>query len=219
MSLSRWHRLAAWIGGAQLLIWIGTGVSFAWFDFAAVRGSGDRLPPPALDVARVRLGAAEALARAQAAHAGAPSGLELRMVAGAPAWVARVGDDEVAIDGADGHLVRVDAAAAAAIARAAHAAHPGARVERAGAGDDVPLPAWRVRLDDRRGTEVCVAERTGEILAWRTISYRRFDRLWSLHTLGYVNRDHPSHAAMRVVTALAAAIALSGLLLLLRRRR
>jgi uncharacterized membrane protein YkoI len=220
MTLMRWHRLAAWIGGTQLLVWIASGVAFAWFDFAAVRGTGDKLPPPPLDVARVRLTAAEATARAQAAHAGgAATALALRMVAGAPVYVIELGDAEVAIDAGDGHLLLVDGAQATAIARAGHAAHPPPRgaASEAGAGDDVPLPAWRVPLGDARRTDVYVAARTGEIVAWRTAAYRRFDVLWSLHTLGYVNRDHPSHPAMRVVTALAAAILLTGLLLLFRR--
>ena len=217
MQLMRWHRLAAWIGGTQLVIWIATGLAFSWFDFGAVRGTGDRLPAAPLDLGGVTLAPARA-----AELAGAPAAsVTLRMAGATPVYVVGGGDADVAFDARGGQRVHIDADGAAAIARAGHRAHPATRaaVTAAGAGDDVPLPAWRVPLGDARRTDVFVAAATGEIVAWRTATYRQFDFLWSLHTLGYVNRDMPSHAAMRVVTALAALIALTGILLLLRRLR
>jgi uncharacterized iron-regulated membrane protein len=208
--LGRWHRLAAWIGGAQLLVWIGTGFAFSWFDFAAVRGTGDRAPPPAIEWHYVRV-------TPEAAAPGAHT-IVLRPLVDRAVYVV---DDERLIDAADGKALSVDAALAQAIARAAHVGTTAVRaVAPATASDpDIALPAWRVQLDDRAQTVVFVAQRTGEIIGWRNASWRRFDRLWSLHVLGYVSRDHPAHAAMRVVSALALAIALTGVALLLGARR
>jgi hypothetical protein len=135
--------------------------------------------------------------------------------------VAYVIDDARLIDAADGKPLVVDATLAGAIARTSYAGRADARsVEAATASDpDIVLPAWRVQLADAAQTTVYVAQRTGQIVGWRNSSWRSFDRLWSLHVLGYVNRDHVSHPAMRVVSALALAIALSGLALLVGRRR
>jgi hypothetical protein len=78
---------------------------------------------------------------------------------------------------------------------------------------------WRVRLADAHRTDVLIAPSTGKVLAFRNSSWRWFDRLWSLHVLGYVNRDHPSHVAMRVLAALALLAVVSGAALLVATRR
>lgn len=209
--LRRWHRIAVWIGGAQLLVWIGTGFAFTWFDFAAVRGTNDRAPPPVLDWSKVQM-------RPSEAAGGAAHTVALRPLADRVAYVI---DDARLVDASDGRPLEVDTVLAQQISRSAHVAHPAVlSVEEATPSDpDVGLPAWRVRLTDAKQTQVFISRRTGEIVGWRNNSWRHFDRLWSLHVLGYVSRDHPAHLAMRIVTGLALAIALTGLVLLSLRRR
>jgi hypothetical protein len=221
--LRRWHRLATLVVGAQLLIWTGTGFAFTWFDFGRVRGAGDRKPPAVLPLDGVKVSPVEAAARA----GGRVTGLSLQARLGRPVWlVSRDGQDPICIDATSGQpLAAVDEAQAGQIARAAHTRTVSVtsveRLTRPQQVTDLDVPVFRVRLDDGQGTEVFVSP-TGEVVSWRNGTWRWFDRLWSLHVLGYINRDNPAHPALRVVGGLALLVSLTGVGLWisqLRRRR
>lgn len=217
------HRLATLVVGAQLLVWTLTGVAFSWFDFDAVRGRRDRAAPAPMVLDGLKIEVGEAIARARAsAGAGAVATVELRSLFGRPVWaVGLAGGKTVLVDGRDGAIrPPVSADEAGRLARAASAAAPPvATVEAVSAAPDIDRPAWRVRLADARRTDVFVAIDDGAVLGWHNDHWRWFDRLWSLHVLGYVNRDNPAHVAMRILAALAALVAVSGALLLSSRRR
>jgi uncharacterized iron-regulated membrane protein len=233
LDLRRVHRWAAWIGGAQLVVWAVTGCAFSFFDFAAVRGRGDRAPSASVDFSRVKISPAQAaqlFARIADDHGwavgGGPPGINSKARAVHSLGVVALGDrvaylvdDAQLIDAGDGGAFEVDAALAATIARRAHVGDvQAASVESATASDpDVGLPAWRVRLDDRAHTVVFVAQKTGAIVGWRNDTWRRFDFLWSLHVLGWVDRDQPAHTPMRIVALLALLLVASGVLLLFKR--
>ena len=51
-------------------------------------------------------------------------------------------------------------------------------------------------------------------LAWRNTHWRWFDRLWSLHVLGYIDRDSPAHVGLRILGGLALLVSLTGVALL-----
>jgi hypothetical protein len=168
------------------------------------------------------------IAEAVAAAGGAAVSVELRPLLGRPTYVVKHADDAtVLVDAIDGKVrPPIDEAQARALATAAYRGSVGVasaeKLVRAGQEPDLDPPVWRVRLDDPRATEVFVSPSTGAVLAWRNTDWRWFDRLWSLHVLGWANRDNPAHLAMRIAGALAITVSLSGAMLLInsfRRRR
>jgi hypothetical protein len=199
--------MAALLVGVPLVVWTVTGFAFTWFDFAAVRGAGDRVEAAPLSVGEVRVSLADAVARA----GGQARAVELRSVGGRPTWIV----DGRRIDAVDGSAgAPLDGAAAAAIARAAHRARPGVAsatlLTSSRQEPDLDLPVWRVRLDDGDGTDVFVSPATGAIVAWRNTTWRRFDALWSLHVWGFVSRDNPAHLPLRIAGALAMLASVTG---------
>jgi hypothetical protein len=215
------HRICTLLVGIQLVIWAGTGFAFSWFDFARVRGTADRSPPVPLPVEQVKLTPAEAATRAGLARV---IGVELRARAGAPAYLVKGESESVIVDAVSGN--RLDAlsqAQAEQVARAAFKGEPGPLVSdwvtAAAEAPDVTLPAWRIKLGDARRTDVFVDPKTGAVIAWRNGHWRWFDRLWSLHVIGWANRDNPAHWPMRLAGALAVLVVASGVVLLVRTLR
>ena len=205
--MRRVHRIATLAVGVPLLMWTATGFAFTWFDFAAVRGAGDRVESPSLQAADVRVGLAEVIGRA----GGAVRAVELRSVAGRPTWIV----DGRRIDAVDGSAgAALDAQAASAIAQGAHRTRPPVQsvawLTESRQAADLEMPVWRVRLDDGHGTDVYVSPTSGAIVAWRNRAWRRFDALWSLHVFGFVNRDNPAQLPLRIVAGLALIVAASG---------
>jgi hypothetical protein len=214
----RLHRAATLIVGAQLVIWTVTGFAFSWFDFDRLQGAGDRKPVEPLPVGALTVG----VDRAVAAVPGKVSAVELRSILGRPVWAVTNEKGTTLVDGLDGRVrPPVDGGQAKAIALAAHAGTPMVqsvdRVERQGDAVFLSLPVWRVRLADGHGTEVFVSPETGAVTAWRNAGWRWFDTLWSLHVLGWIQRDNRSFVAMRIVAGLALAVALTGVALLVAR--
>ena len=211
--MRRLHRIATLVVGVPLVVWTVTGFAFTWFDFAAVRGAGDRVEAAPLAVGDVRVPLAGAVARA----GGAARAVELRDVGGRPAWIV----DGKRIDAVDGReLPPLAEAGARRIAQTAHRAHPpvaaAALITSAAQVTDVDVPVWRVRLDDGHGTDVFVAPASGAIVAWRNSAWRRFDALWSLHVWGFVSRDNPAHLPLRIAGLFAVLASLTGAWILLR---
>ena len=80
-----------------------------------------------------------------------------------------------------------------------------------------PLAVWQVRLAD--GTNVYVGRDTGEIEAVRTRWWRAFDFAWGLHIMDLSEREDTSHPLLIGFAALSLIGALSGCVLMFRRRR
>jgi Na+-transporting NADH:ubiquinone oxidoreductase subunit F len=216
MRWERVHRFATMIVGAQLVVWATTGFAFTLFDFRVVRGTDDRAPAMALDLASVRVSPAQAAAIAGASTSGNVDALHLRMLDGRAVY-------EVAgalVDASDGSLLRIDDARAGRIATSAfRGPSTVVRVERR-AEDERDV--FFVHLGDARSTEIGVDATTGEVTSFRNRTYRLFDTLWSLHVLGYVDRHSPANWPLRIVGFFAAVAACSGAALLfvrLRRKR
>jgi uncharacterized iron-regulated membrane protein len=218
-GIRRLHRAATLVVGAQLLIWTGTGFAFSWFNFDQVRGAGDREPAPLLRTDEARITVDQAVVRAGAAAT--VRGVELRPLLGRPTYTVSLdGKPPILVDAIAGTLRGpLTVEEASEVARNEGKGRPAvaevALLQNERDAPDLPVPVYRVRLADARATEVFVAPSTGKILAWRNRHWRWFDRLWSLHVLGWVNRDNPAHVGLRVLGGLALLVALSGIALYL----
>lgn len=225
------HRWLGLVVGVQLVFWCVGGLIFAthsidWVRSETGRARGDT---PAVDLARVRIGPAEAAARL--GQAGAVEQVVVRPFLGRPVYEISHGGDTALVDAETGAVLSpVDRDTALAVARADRAGNPGVRevtwIERDPPSEyrEGALPAWRVVMDDAEDTHVYVAAKNGRITARRNDAWRRFDFFWMLHTMDYRGRDDFNHpllivAAAAAVVTLASGFWLWGLRLYRRRRR
>lgn len=192
----RLHRLAAWIVGLQLLLWIGSGLTMSLLDPALVDGSRHArapVPPPPLDLTGVQH-PRELAAR----HAGVVRSIAWRSTPDGPVYLLRTADGVQRYDARTGLPRRVDAAAALALARAdyAGAGRPGTpqwmpRGDIETRGHSGAL--WRVQFADDIGTTLYVSAETGDILERRNRAWRLFDIAWMLHIMDYRQRESFNH--------------------------
>ena len=183
-ALRRWHRRLSLLVGLQLLAWTVSGLVFTWDPIEVVRGESslrEEPPPPALE--------AEALRPAGEVAAGlgltALQDARLAWHRGRWTWSLRGpgADRPVLADARDGRALPELAASEAAALAAARLVTPAAvadvaRVERAeGEYRGKPVPAWRVRFDDPQQHHLYLDPDTGEVLAVRHDTWRRFDLL------------------------------------------
>ncbi len=214
------HRWLSAITFLQLAIWTISGSFFALVPIQRVRGgfvegAHDAPLPAALGV----LSPATILAQAAAAGLTGARVVEMRASSSGEVWyVVRKGHAAVRFDARTGAPAPVTAAEAQAIARRDQAGPP--EVESATLVDvaeieyrDKPVPAWRVVLQDGRGTAVYVDARTGEVTARRNDVWRIYDWLWSLHIMDYRGREDFNHPLIMVAAGLAVLTVLSGLVL------
>lgn len=206
-ALHRWVSLAALV---QLLVWTATGLFFAVAPIERVRGE-DRLArqaPAPIPWERVAALPAAALEGAEE--------VAIRVVDGRPILVARgAGGRRWALDAATGGEVTVDAASAERIARADQEGRPAAlgvvRIDEAPLEyRGRPLPAWRVDLDDGRGTRVYVDAASGAVTARRSGLWRIYDFLWGLHIMDWGEREDFNNGWLVAFAALGLATALTG---------
>jgi Na+-transporting NADH:ubiquinone oxidoreductase subunit F len=218
--LRKVHVVMTSIVGAQLVIWVTTGVAFTLFDFGVVRGTADRLEPAPIALPAIGVGLAEAARIAGArSPATAVRSVILAALDGRPTYtIAFVGEKgEALVDAVTGTVTRIDAARAASIAVAAFRGRVRAKSVERRRNDD--RDTFVVRLNDARATEVTVDALTGSVTAWQNRSFRFFDALWSAHVLGYLDRTSPANWPLRTAAFLSFVAVASGAGLLLVRLR
>jgi Na+-transporting NADH:ubiquinone oxidoreductase subunit F len=218
--LRKVHVVMTSLVGAQLVVWVTTGLAFTLFDFGVVRGTADRSQPTPIALSAVGVGTEQAARVAGANASGAAvRSVVLESLDGRPTYtIAFVGEKkEVLVDATTGTLISVDAARAASIAVGAFRGRTRAESVERRRSDD--RDTFVVRLDDARGTEVTVDAVTGAVTAWQNRSFRFFDALWSAHVLGYLDRTSPANWPLRSVAFLAFVAVASGTGLLLARLR
>ena len=211
------HRWISAAALAQLVIWISSGLFFASFSIERVRGEHVEMDRSlVVDDATGLIAPGTAVAVARAAGVTLEA-LELRRTPEGPVWIAR-GPHHAAVrlDARSAAVLPVTRVEAEAVARAdqrdAPAIVDAILVERDAPIEyrDRPLPAWRVKLADERGTVVWVDGRTAEITARRNDLWRWYDFLWSLHIMDYGGRETFHHPLLIVAAALAALAVASG---------
>jgi len=217
-AIHRWLSLAIL---AQFAVWLCSGLFFASFPIAEVRGDHvDTTLVLSPNDGAALLSAATIIAVAAERGFSSVEALELRSAAGRPVYVARGPHrSSLRLDARTGALLPVERAEAEAIARRDQRDQPNV-VDAVLFESDAPieyrerpLPAWRVALDDPAGTAVWVDARSGEVTARRNDRWRQYDFLWSLHIMDYRGRDTFHHPLLIVAAAIGLLTVISGTVL------
>jgi hypothetical protein len=214
----RWHRWLGWIIGLQVLVWVTSGVLFAWLPFEPWVKAGDVLQRPVLalpalppgldgiDPSRVTALAAVATPRGTAwriALKGEPRP-QYRPVAGG-AWVA---PDAAAVQAFARTLVR-GAGAPLAVERLDEIPKRLLIVDETGGRGDL----WRVRFDDALGTRVYLDGQGGDFVAIRNEAWVWYDFFWRLHIMDYGGGEDFNNNLLRLASVVSWALVVMGVLL------
>ena len=225
LQLRKLHRWVALVVGAQVLVWTGSGLAFAWLDHHDVTGEA-RAAAPAPRLLPAGATVLDPVRLPIANDTPTVASLELRELDGT--WVYRI----TAVDGqvsllraSDGVPFAIDAARATRLA-SSHYRGPGrlehVRWQPAGTLETRGLgPTWQATFEDDLDTRLYFSSDDGALVAVRTDTWRLKDFFWMLHTMDYRGRDDFNNALVVTAGAAAAWVGLTGIWLLLRvfRRR
>lgn len=214
----RWHRWLGWIAGLQVLVWVTSGVLFAWLPFEPWVKGGEVLQRPVLalaalppelegiDPARVTALAAVATPRGTAwriALKGEPRPA-YRLVSGGT-WVA---PDAEAVRAFARTLVQGAGEPLAVERLATVPARLGIVQETGGRGD-----LWRVRYGDALGTRLYLDGQGGDLVALRNEAWVWYDFFWRLHIMDYTGGEDFNNILLRAASVLSWALVAMGAVL------
>lgn len=216
-TLARLHIWLGWLIGVPLLLWTATGLFMVSQPIERVRGEHLKAPPAPLTY--------RGPVRLPATAGRAVRSITLEQRVDGPRWVIAFADGGGRLaDPVTGALLPpIDAASAAALARAAFAGTAALKGVERFAADAAPIdlrrerPSWCASFAD--GTRIYIDADTGAVLAVRTTLWRWYDFMWGLHIMDLQTREETSHPLLIGFAALALAGTLIGVVLLFRRRR
>lgn len=177
-----------------MILWFTSGLVMSLLPIETVHGDHriERDAEPPLGIGPDYAGT-DALLRA----AGGPvRQLTHRMLLGRPVVEAQIASGETRL--IDARTARplppIDAATAAAIARAAYRGGPPLapsmkRIEKPSTEYRGALPAWRASFADEDATRIYVAADTGRLTSVRTGTWRFYDFFWSLHIMDWTEHE------------------------------
>jgi hypothetical protein len=222
--MARVHKVLALVIGAQLLIWIVSGLFFSLRPIEAVRGNHLRSashemfsapPAPLVPVEQISAAVGEDL-----------MSLTLRPYLGGLVWVADTHGGYVMFDAVTGEkrspipeaeARRVAEAGWAGDGKLAALAWVEKGPREAGRGEGEAL--WRAQFKGREPATVWIHSGTGEILSVRTDWWRTFDLLFGLHIMDWAGRETVSFWWLKLTAFGALVFALSGVGLVIDRMR
>ncbi len=222
--LFKTHIWLGWIIGAQLFLWMLSGLLMVAMPIGTVRGDHLRATLTAQPLPGAPFFPPEQIL----GDAGADTLVLTRLLDRPVYRLERAGKPLGLRDALTGATVEVDDALARQIAAARYAG-PGKPVSvQWTAADAAPrefrrdVPAFAVRFDDPEDTIFYVHGITGEVAAVRTDRWRLFDLMWGLHIMDWREREdfnHPLLIAAATLGTVAVAGGIGLLLLRLRRRK
>lgn len=223
LSMLFLRKLHKWLGlivGLQLLLWMVSGLLFAWLDHHEVTAERSVRP---LDQPALPLKAVLAEPSTWLGEYAAGQLYEVRLAPLLDQWVCCIElADRVELRGAqDGKPLRLDERIVRRLALSRYAgdgkleavafhAMPGLETRDAG-------PVWQARFDDEQRTALYFAADDGRLVETRNATWRLFDFFWMLHTMDYAGRDDFNNPIVITAGTGALWLSLSGLLLLLLR--
>ena len=182
------HNVLALVVGAQITLWVLSGLFFTLFPIEQVRGEHLRAPtetvlPPSGVYVPVE------------SVAGGATRVTLRPWQGRAVYAVEDADGTRMLDAATGDaLSPLDAAAARAVAETAWAGN--GAVDRAVRIEQAPAesgragrPMWRVDFAGPDRATFWITPDTGEVRAVRTGLWRSYDLLWGLHIMDWSARE------------------------------
>ncbi|MFQ5562260.1 MAG: hypothetical protein ACE5FO_01700 [Parvularculaceae bacterium] len=208
-----WASLAL---GAQVLVWMASGVVMSVFDLALVRGETNAVPEfrPELE------------ARSYAAPGGViaqvPGATEIRLTTllGRPVYEAKTEDGVTLFDAETSQkLSPITEEMALAAAKSDYAG--AADIAAVELLDDPPheyrgpKPVWRALVDDRLETRLYISRDTGRVVARRNTIWRVYDFFWMLHIMDYDERENFNNPLLKTTAIAGFVFALSGMVLMI----
>lgn len=216
----RVRQLHLWFGlaiGAQLGLWLISGLFMTWFSIETVRGShlkkdaeidlisnvSDILPPrgmlEAMDVP--------------------PETITLKMLEGRPVWLLENGRTRALFDGRTGAVISPLSAETAKRIAISRYAGRGALITTEFLQNPPreygrPGSAWRVDFDKPQRASFYVDAVTGEVKAVRTTLWRVFDFMWGLHIMDWSSRENFNSWWIKMTASLTVIFFLSGFVLM-----
>ena len=215
----RVRKLHLWFGlaiGAQIGLWLISGLFMTWFSIDTVRGNHLKSNPQVQQVTGV-----SALLPLQAVLSKADFQAEtllLKRLNGRNIWIIGSGRERMAIDAVSGDIVSplpVDMAEAIALAHYSGSgaifesklySDPPSEYGRAG-------PVWRVDFKKPEAASFYVDAVTGEVKAVRTPLWRVFDFMWGLHIMDWKTRENFNSWWIKMTALLAFVFFISGVVL------
>jgi uncharacterized iron-regulated membrane protein len=222
--LRRTHNLLALVVGAQVLLWVVSGLFFSLRPIEEVRGEHLRARPAAtLTVAPVPAATPEAILDAAG---GAVTSLRLKPWSGGLVWEAETAQGRALYDARTGAPLSPIGEAAARDVAEAHWTGQGGLAAMAlidpaprEAGRGAGRAMWRAQFEGPDTATFWIDPQDGELAAVRTGWWRAFDLFWGLHIMDWQNRETISSWWMKLFAFSSLVLTLAGIWLVVDRLR
>lgn len=216
------RKLHKWLGlviALQVMLWVASGVMFAWLDHGKVGAerSVRTVEPVVLAPALVRKEPTAWLDEYAKQDL-----YDVRAISLANRWVWRVElQDRVELRALeDGAPVELDEPWVRKLALGRYAGGGGLLAATLQTQPDIESraqgPVWRAQFDDSQRTALYFAADDGSFIAARTASWRVYDFFWMLHTMDYAGRDNFNNPLIVTIGLAALWLSISGIVLLTR---
>ena len=219
------QRIHLWSGlilGAQVLLWMLSGVIMSWFHIELVRGESNSLSmnvrPPEL-AAMTYASPGGVIAQMEGATL-----LELRTFQGRPVYEVRGIRETAIFDARTGEkLSPISEDTARTVAHRDFAGE--VKIVNSALMTDPPheyrreKPVWRIDFDDNLNTRIYISPSTGEIVSRRNDIWRLYDFFWMLHIMDYDERENFNNPLVKTASAAGLIFAISGMIIVVYRLR
>jgi uncharacterized iron-regulated membrane protein len=214
------HKWIALLLGAQVLIWVISGLYMTIIDIDLIHG--DHLVKSVQVVSLGDKAIAPLPAKAFQRY-GNVSAVELTQRMGQPVYMLSTEDGQVVLDAANGNIL--DELTQQDIEWLAQQHYAGdADMIQARRLEQYPselggrhLPVWRVTFDDWLLSTLYFDVYRGDLIRKRSDLWRWFDFFWMLHIMDYETRDNINNKVLRVAAGFGVIMSFTGLMLVLYR--
>lgn len=213
VRVRKFHRWVGVVIGIQVLLWITSGLYFAWMPIKVVKDEDRKADPAMNPIPWERVVAPQALTL--------PSGFQtksLRLEQAPAGFLYRLESTEGkvavfnALTGTPGPYLSPGQVTDLALQQIQTSDQPVAVnfLEMAPADYKGPLPVYQVVFDDFRQTNLYTDPWSGRVIVRRNMFWRIYDFLWMLHIMDFDEREDFNNPWIRILSVAALSIVLSG---------